>query len=48
VFLQVFAKGLKSEGERLKVKFWSWEMVKIAGVSTSIAPVTGITAFRVL
>ncbi len=27
--LQVFAKGLKSEGERLKVKFWSSEMVKI-------------------
>jgi hypothetical protein len=24
-----FAKGLKSEGERLKVKFWSSEMVKI-------------------
>jgi hypothetical protein len=24
-----FAKGLKSEGERLKVKFWSNEMVKI-------------------
>ncbi len=27
--MQVFAKGLKSEGERLKVKFWSLEMVKI-------------------
>jgi hypothetical protein len=24
-----FAKGLKSEGEELKVKFWSSEMVKI-------------------
>jgi hypothetical protein len=24
-----FAKGLKSEGERLKVEFWSSEMVKI-------------------
>jgi hypothetical protein len=29
LFLQVFAKGLKSEGERLKVKFLSSEMVKI-------------------
>jgi hypothetical protein len=29
LFLQVFAKGLKSEGERLKVKFSSLEMVKI-------------------
>ncbi len=29
LFLQVFSKGLKSEGERLKVKFWSSEMVKI-------------------
>jgi hypothetical protein len=28
-FCQFFAKGLKSEGERLKVKFWSLEMVKI-------------------
>jgi hypothetical protein len=28
-FCKVFAKGLKSEGERLKVKFWSSEMVKI-------------------
>ncbi len=28
-FFRLFAKGLKSEGERLKVKFWSSEMVKI-------------------
>jgi hypothetical protein len=28
-FCRFFAKGLKSEGERLKVKFWSSEMVKI-------------------
>jgi hypothetical protein len=27
-----FAKGLKSEGERLKVKFWSLQMVKIGRV----------------
>ncbi len=28
-FCKFFAKGLRSEGERLKVKFWSSEMVKI-------------------
>jgi hypothetical protein len=28
-FCKLFAKGLKSEGERRKVKFWSLEMVKI-------------------
>jgi hypothetical protein len=28
-FCKFFAKGLKSEGERLKVKFWSSEMVNI-------------------
>ncbi len=28
-FCKFFAKGLKSEGERLKAKFWSSEMVKI-------------------
>ncbi len=28
-FCKSFAKGLKSEGERLKVEFWSSEMVKI-------------------
>jgi len=28
-FCKFFAKGIKSEGERLKVKFWSSEMVKI-------------------
>jgi hypothetical protein len=28
-FCKFFAKGLKSEGERLKVEFWSSEMVKI-------------------
>ncbi len=28
-FCKYFAKGLKSEGERLKVKFWSSEMGKI-------------------
>jgi hypothetical protein len=28
-FCKFYAKGLKSEGERLKVKFWSLEMVKI-------------------
>jgi hypothetical protein len=28
-FCKFFAKGLKSEGERLKVKFSSLEMVKI-------------------
>jgi hypothetical protein len=28
-FCTFFAKGLKSEGERLKVKFWSSEMVKV-------------------
>ncbi len=28
-FCKFFAKGLKSEGERLKVKFWSSEVVKI-------------------
>jgi hypothetical protein len=28
-FCKFFAKGLKSEGERLKVKFWSSEKVKI-------------------
>ncbi len=27
-FCNFFAKGLKSEGDRLKVKFWSLEMVK--------------------
>jgi hypothetical protein len=27
-FCKIFANGLKSEGERLKVKFWSSEMVK--------------------
>ncbi len=27
-FCKFFAKGLKGEGERLKVKFWSSEMVK--------------------
>jgi hypothetical protein len=27
-FCKFFAKGLKREGERLKVKFWSSEMVK--------------------
>jgi hypothetical protein len=29
VSARFFAKGLESEGERLKVKFWSSEMVKI-------------------
>ncbi len=28
-FCKFFVKGLKSEGERLKVEFWSSEMVKI-------------------
>ncbi len=28
-FCKFFAKGLKSEGERLKVEFWSSEIVKI-------------------
>jgi hypothetical protein len=28
-FCKFFAKGLKSDGEKLKVKFWSSEMVKI-------------------
>jgi hypothetical protein len=28
-FCKFFVKGLKSEGERLKVKFWSSEIVKI-------------------
>ncbi len=28
-FCKFFAKGLKSEGERLKVEFWSSELVKI-------------------
>jgi hypothetical protein len=28
-FCKFFAKGLKSEGERLKVKFWSSKIVKI-------------------
>jgi hypothetical protein len=28
-FCKFFAKGLKSEEDRLKVKFWSLEMVKI-------------------
>jgi hypothetical protein len=28
-FCMFFAEGLKSEGERLKVKFWSSEIVKI-------------------
>jgi hypothetical protein len=28
-FCKFFAKGLRTEGERLKVKFWSSEMVKI-------------------
>jgi hypothetical protein len=35
-FCKFFAKGLKSEGEKLKVKFWFSEMVKMAGVSTTI------------
>ncbi len=48
-FCKFFAKGLKSEGERLKVKFWSSEMVKIGrGVSTTIAAVAVANAFRVL
>jgi hypothetical protein len=47
-FCKFFAKGLKSEGERLKVKFWSSEMVKIGRVSTAIAAVAVATAFRVL
>ncbi len=29
-FCKFFAKGLKSEGERLKVKFWSSEIVKVS------------------
>jgi hypothetical protein len=47
-FCKFFAKGLKSEGERLKVEFWSSEMVKIAGVSKTIDAVAVATAFRVL
>jgi hypothetical protein len=47
-FCKFFAKSLKSERERLKVKYWSSEMVKLAGVSTTIAAVAGTTAFRVL
>jgi hypothetical protein len=43
-----FAKGLKSEGERLKVKFSSLEMVKIGRGSKTIAAVAVATAFRVL
>jgi hypothetical protein len=50
-FCKFFAKGLKSEGERLKVEFWSSEMEKkkkLAGVSKTIAAVAGATALRVL
>jgi hypothetical protein len=47
-FCKFFAKGLKSEGERLKVIFWSWEMVKFSGVSTTIAAVIVDTVFGVL
>jgi hypothetical protein len=47
-FCKFFAKGLNSEGERLKVKFWSSEMVKFAGVSTTIVTVAVATTFRVM
>jgi hypothetical protein len=47
-FCKFFAKGLRSEGERLKVKVSSLEMVKLAGVSKTIAAVAVATAFRVL
>jgi hypothetical protein len=40
-FCKFFAKGLKSEGERLKVKFWSSEMVKIGrGHSAHLSPLS--------
>jgi hypothetical protein len=45
-FCKFFAKGFKSEGERLKAQFWSLEMVKIGRNSKTIAAVA--TAFRVL
>ncbi len=32
-----FAKGLKSEGERLNVKFWSSEMVKVGRGSAQLS-----------
>jgi hypothetical protein len=42
-FCKFFAKGLKSEGARLKVKFWSSEMVKIGRDSKTIAAVAVAT-----
>ncbi len=47
-FCKLFAKGLKSEEERLKDKFWSSEMLKI-GRGQHIYPAVAIaTTFRVL
>jgi hypothetical protein len=39
-FCQFFAKGLKSEGERLKVEFWSSEMVKNWQGSAKLSPLS--------
>ncbi len=36
-FRKFFAKSLKSEGERLKVKFWPSKMVKMAVGSAQLS-----------
>jgi hypothetical protein len=47
-FCNVLAKDLKSEGERLKVKFWSSEIVKIGRGQHNYCRCRGHHAFRVL
>jgi hypothetical protein len=44
-FCQFFAKGLKSEGERLRVNFRLWKWYNWAGVSKTIASVAVTAAF---
>jgi hypothetical protein len=39
-FCKFFAKGLKSEGERLKIKFWSSEKVKNWQGSAKLSPLS--------
>jgi hypothetical protein len=39
-FCKFFTKGLKSEGERLKVKLWSWEIVKNWQGSAQLSPLS--------
>jgi hypothetical protein len=47
-FCKFSAKGLKSEGERLKVNFLSSELVKIGRGQQNYRRVIVATAFRVL